>query len=345
MKACPILAFSCFFFLFSCGAGQVPTGDSGSSSESDAPCSSSALNQLTAIFDCSGKKIDDSKVNSSDIAWLKLEKEKNSHLQWNGVGSYGGCTATLLNTGGGSGAPAYIITAGHCFSSVLADPTKVFFDRSDFATKTIEFDYFVKQVQNKQTYSVTDATVRFASMAYTDVAIVELNTTFGKLTSLGYNSYELSNDPPKENQEVTLVSIPLDGIASSEKGLRKADCKIGKQVRVQEDIYDFQHSVRHHCSMMKGSSGSSVIDKQTKKIIAINNTAVTGGVSTGKPCDIDYPCEVASDGSKSLQTGENYAQPTYFLSGCFKNGLWNQSLSTCQATIYTTAAAIFLEDL
>ena len=53
---------------------------------------------LTGIFDEQGKRIDDNKVNEAKVSWCLLSFEDKSHMQFNGVGRYGSCTGSLLDT-------------------------------------------------------------------------------------------------------------------------------------------------------------------------------------------------------------------------------------------------------
>ena len=302
--------------------------------DTDTPCGSTSLT-LTAIFNCKGNEIDDSLVNSSQVAWLVLDRTKSSHRQWDGVGKYGGCTATLLDVGGSGSDPAYVITNGHCFG--LLDPSQVFLDNKSMATNVMQFDYYVQQVKDGDTYSVGDETVVYASMAQTDVAVIELEATFDSLVERGYDAYQLASSAPKSGTDVTLVGIPSAKVTNV--GLRKADCKTGSTVTVHEGAYRFTSSIRHRCSIVKGSSGSALINRETKRIVAVNNTGVSGAAPGTPACDLDMPCEVSSDGTKTVRTEENYAQPTHFLAGCFRSGRWDRSLSTCQAASQASESA------
>ena len=72
-------------------------------------------------------------------------------MQFNGVGRYGGCTGSLLDTESENG-PAYILTNGHCVGRVppaskYAPPKGAYFDISQDSNKSMTFNYF-KDAQN-----------------------------------------------------------------------------------------------------------------------------------------------------------------------------------------------------
>lgn len=332
-----IILFISMLLIFppSCGSddSKSPAASSqgSASGDSDKPCQQTSLS-LSALYDCQGKELSDSKVNSDEVAWLVLDKTKSTHKQWNGVGRYGSCTGTLLDVGGKDSDPAYIITNGHCVGFSLLSEKGVSFDMESNPNKPMRFDYFVAQVVNNSFITIENKVIKFASMDNTDVAIVELDVTYDSLVKQGINSYKLATTPPKKGQLISVVGVPQSGVKTY--GLRKSDCTIGEKVYLNEGNYSFSNSYRHRCSIVGGNSGSPVFDRESKEIVAVVNTAVDDGTENLEDCALQKPCELGSDGSKTVKASENYAQPVYYLSGCFESGIFNKDLSTCQATLF-----------
>ena len=318
----------------------VVSCDSGSSnkpsSTSSTPnwhdnCESLALSQghlgLTAIYDSEGNKIHDSLVNSDQVNWTILTAE--SHSEYSGVGRYGGCTGTLIETGGGSGAPAYILTNGHCVGTGLLSPNGVTIDQDANNLKKMYFKYYVEN-DTEDFLIVNNKTIKFASMDGTDVAVVELDTTLSALKELGITAFTLSATKPTLCTQARNVGVPLSGMREQNIGLRLSDCYIGDEVSLHEGVYRFTESIRHRCSIVGGNSGSPIFNRQTGAIIGVVNTAVNDNEVNTSDCALNKPCEISSSGATSTEPEENYGQYIDFLTGCFSEGVFDIDLSTCE---------------
>ena len=151
-----------------------------------------------AIFDCNGEKLSDTEVNSENVAWRNLSIENKEHHFYNGVGKYGSCTGTLLDTGANDNAPAYIITNAHCtglgIHNGLPEGKGAYFDVSS-GSKTMTFNYYLDATP--ESHIIIDSKIiRYSSMEATDVAIVELDATVGELKAKNLRAFSLAAKSP-----------------------------------------------------------------------------------------------------------------------------------------------------
>ncbi|MFK7823092.1 MAG: serine protease [Oligoflexales bacterium] len=326
-----IFLYACFMIL-SCesddsGNTTMPTADP--SPDWHDTCENIALAEgklgLSALYDEEGNKIPDSEVNSDAVAWTVLTSE--SHSSYSGVGRYGNCTATLIETNGGSNSPAYVLTNGHCVGVGLLSASGVTIDQEANSLKKMYFKYYVEN--GTQDYIVVDnKTIKFASMDGTDVAVVELDTTLSELKNQGITPFSLSSTKPSPCTQARNVGVPLSDVEVL--GLRFSDCYIGDEVALNEGDYSFSQSIRHRCSIVGGNSGSPIFNRQEGTIIGVVNTAVNDSPGGAKACSLNRPCELNSDGTNSVEPKENYGQYVDFLAGCFLEGVFDLDLGTCE---------------
>ena len=293
-------------------------------------CESLALAEgklgLTAIYDEDGNKIPDSQVNTNQVYWTVLTSE--SHGAYSGVGRYGGCTGTLIETGGDSSSPAYVLTNGHCVGTGLLSAQGVTIDQVANSSKKMYFNYYLENGADEY-LPIDNKTIKFASMDGTDVAVVELDATLGELKDQGITAFQISSTKPSLCTQARNVGVPLTGVSSQNIGLRLSDCFIGDEVSLNEGPYRFVESIRHRCSIVGGNSGSPIFNKATGSIIGVVNTAVNDDAASSNDCVLNKPCEVSSSGEKTVESEENYGQYVDFLAGCFSDGIFDIDLSSC----------------
>jgi hypothetical protein len=283
-----------------------------------------------AIYDKSGNKIPDAEVNSSEVNWQLLSAEQGR--TYNGVGSLenegnGFCTAFFLNTGGGSNAPAYAITNGHCYDIPLFPAAQeIIVNRS--SKMVLKLNYFVNEKTRVRPVSVRR--VVYATLKNTDIAILELDTTFKQLLREGFTPLNMDSVPPAIGEPVQVIGIPVSGLNPSLSFLHKVVCEVGETVSIREDIYELDRSIRHHCSVVGGMSGSPMISLKSNQVVAIVNTAVNDEALTQPECSLNRPCEVSNDGKVATFPKENYAQRVNNVLSCFdQKGIFNLNLSSC----------------
>lgn len=315
----------------SCGsedANKPGTSNNNNQADWHDNCAALALKQeqfgLTAIYDEEGNKISDTQVNSELVNWTILTAQ--THSQYSGVGRYGSCSATLIETGGSNDAPAYVLTNGHCVGAGLLSAKGVTIDQTANSTKKMYFNYYLEN-DSEDFLVINNKTIKFASMDGTDVAVVELDASLAELKSQGVTAFKLSSTKPSLCTQARNVGVPLSGV--QQPGLRFSDCFIGDEVSLHEGEYRFVESIRHRCSIVGGSSGSPIFKRDDNSIIGVVNTAVNDNTRVQDDCTLNKPCEVSSTGEKSIESNENYGQYVDFLVGCFAQGIFNLNLDTC----------------
>src|SRR5919202_1901929 len=294
-------------------------------------CLALASNSVqAAIYDKNGNKIPDAEVNSSEVNWELLSAEQGR--TYNGVVSLenegkGFCTAFFLNTDGDGNAPAYAITNGHCYDIPLFPAAKeIIVNRS--SSMVLKLNYF----RNEETRvrPVFVQRVVYATIKNTDIAILELDTTFKQLLREGFIPLNMDSVLPTVGEPVKVIGIPVSGVKPSVSFLHKAACEVGETVRIREDVYQLDTSIRHHCSVVGGMSGSPMISLKSDRVVAIVNTGVNDEALTQPECSLNRPCEVSSDGKVATFPKENYAQRVNTILSCFdKKGIFNLNLPSC----------------
>jgi len=284
-----------------------------------------------AIYDPSGNKIPDTDVNSFKVNW-KLLKAKESQ-NYNGVGLLDGeqkvCTAFFINTGGNDTAPAYAMTNGHCYEgeTLLPGANEITVNRP--SEMVFKLNYFVKEERRIREVGVRR--VVYATMKNTDIAILELNTTFKQLLKEGFTPLTIDKTQVQAEETVEVVGVPVDGVKASMRFLHKALCEIGQSANIREDVYQWQESIRHRCSVVGGMSGSPMISLRSNRVVAIVNTGVDDKALSKPACSLNRPCEVLGEGKIATFPNENYAQRVSNIPSCFdRNGVFNLNLQSCR---------------
>ncbi|MGK5734242.1 S1 family peptidase, partial [Streptomyces sp. URMC 124] len=209
-----------------------------------------------------------------------------------------------------------VMTNGHCLETGMPGPGDVITDRP--STRT--FSLLGSTANKVATLRATK--VSYATMTDTDVTLYELNTTYAQIKQrYGINALSLSADHPVSGTPIKVVSGFWKRIYS---------CNVdGFVYRLRESDWTWKDSLRYtpSCNTIGGTSGSPVIDTNTGKVIAINNT----GNESGERCTMNNPCEVDENGQVTVRKGINYAQETYGIAKCI--GIGNKvdlSLPGCE---------------
>jgi hypothetical protein len=66
------------------------------------------------------------------------------------------------------------------------------------------------------------------------------------------------------------------------------------------------------CATIGGTSGSPIIDAETREVVGVNNT----GNENGRKCTMDNPCEVDEAGNVSVVYKAAYGQETFWIYSC-----------------------------
>jgi V8-like Glu-specific endopeptidase len=224
-------------------------------------------------------------------------------MNFEGIVKLSNCSGALIRF---DGAPetskAIVMTNGHCanLKQGLLRPGEVLVNQP----AQREIGIFDRKMRLHRT-----STTRFlyATMTRTDVALYELKLSYQEIQeSFGIEPFTLSFQHPLLNSTVQLIS------GYWEKGY---SCTIEAFVpQLKEDAYTWLDSLRYDeaCETEHGSSGSPVIEKNTRTVIGIHNT----GNDDGELCTMNNPCEIATDGRKTAKKGIRYGQQTYLIYSC-----------------------------
>jgi V8-like Glu-specific endopeptidase len=284
-----------------------------------------------AIYDRKGHKIPDREVNSDRVNWQILSVAASR--KYNGIGSvdvdYGVCTGFLIATERPHpNSPAYVVTNGHCQGSAskLPNPKDILVDRP---TKTnFIVNYFHDFKADRLTIPVKRMV--YGTMKNNDIAILELTKTQQDLAKAGITPLRISSQPASLGESVIVVGIPSQGMKDSLSFLHEATCQTGETVQIKEDVYNWNRSIRHHCSIVGGMSGSPMISLKTRRVVGIINTGVNDNAAKQPPCSLNRPCEVRKNGRIETLAHENYSQLVHQIPTCFdRQGIFDLRTPGC----------------
>ena len=228
----------------------------------------------------------------------------------------GGTTVTLANT----------IALSNCSASLVRYPSSVSTDRALMLTNghCLPTMPTAGQVIQNQTVSRTGTLLKsggtsagtvtadkliYATMTGTDIALYQLNETYGALTTRTGGSAITIADAKAATG--TAFAIP------SSYHKRIWDCTLNGFVNLKEGSWTFTDSIRYDadCDTIPGTSGSPIVSKVDGRIIGINNT----GNEDGAMCTLNNPCEVAADGTTTAHQGQSYGQQTWWITTCLNS--------------------------
>jgi V8-like Glu-specific endopeptidase len=284
-----------------------------------------------AIYDRKGHKIPDREVNSDRVNWQMLSVAASR--KYNGIGSvdvdYGVCTGFLIATERQHpNSPAYVVTNGHCQGSAskLPSPKDILVNRP---TKTnFIVNYFHDFKADRLTIPVKRMV--YGTMKNNDIAILELTKTQQDLAKAGITPLRISSQPASLGESVIVIGIPSQGMRDSLSFLHAATCQTGETVQLKEDVYNWNRSIRHHCSIVGGMSGSPMISLKTRRVVGIINTGVNDNAAKQPQCSLNRPCEIRKNGRIETLTHENYGQLVHQIPTCFdRQGVFDLHISGC----------------
>lgn len=228
-----------------------------------------------------------------------------TNYDFEGIVKLSNCSGSLIKF---SGQPmtskALVLTNGHCFSNGpfggMLKPGEVVINSASKRAMKI----YDKQMK---LFPITASKVIYAAMTGTDVTIYELTQTYEDiLKKYKIASFDLDTVRPTLGTDIEIVSGYWD---------RGYSCAIDAFIfTLKEGDWSFKDSIRYTdgCDTIGGTSGSPIIAKGTRSVIAINNTAN----EDGKKCAVNNPCEVSEDGKITVLKDKKYGQQTYNFYSC-----------------------------
>ncbi|MBH1935546.1 trypsin-like peptidase domain-containing protein [Streptomyces sp. AV19] len=201
--------------------------------------------------------------------------------------------------------PALVLTNGHCLETGMPGPGDVLVDKPSSRTFSL-----LNSTAGKAG-TLRASKVAYGTMTDTDVALYQLDTTYAKIKqNYRIDALNLSADHPAAGTPIKVVSGYWKKIYS---------CNVDAFVHeLHEGDWVWKDSLRYtpSCNTIGGTSGSPVVDTNTGKVVAVNNT----GNESGQRCTENNPCEVDEKGNVTVRKGINYAQQTYGIAKCVTTG-------------------------
>jgi V8-like Glu-specific endopeptidase len=238
-----------------------------------------------------------------------------------GIIKLNNCSGSLIRF---SGQPmtskAIVLTNGHCYSTGafggMIKPGQVVHNKA--ASRDMKI--FNKEMK---LFPVKATKVLYATMTNTDIALYELSESYESISNkYKIESFELDTIRPFIGTNIDIVSGYWD---------RGYSCAIDAFIfKLQEAEWSFTDSIRYTdgCETVGGTSGSPIISRGTRSVIAINNTAN----ESGKKCTMNNPCEVSEDGNTTVLKNKKYGQQTYNIYSCLRPD-FNIDLSLAGCTL------------
>ncbi|WCM48881.1 serine protease [Pseudomonas sp. WJP1] len=214
------------------------------------------------------------------------------------------CTATLIASSKtpDPAQPALMLTAGHCANpSGLTGDNEVVIDRPMPPGWQFIPAFFH---DNKDDHiPVPVKRIVYSSMKSTEIAVLELDATYGELSSRQIEPLVLTSFNTS-TQKIDIAHIPL-GPFPGGSFLRYSACNVMSARPVFEGYYPIREdlpwfwpkALPSDCiGVYGGSSGSPVFDKDGKRVVGVLSTAVAPSLNG---CGFARPCEITGDGMKS----------------------------------------------
>jgi hypothetical protein len=229
----------------------------------------------------------------------------NQSLEYDfeGIIKLSNCSGSLVAFNGQPhSSKAVVMTNGHCIQKPggFLAPGEVWVNRPISRAMKI-FDSAMKL------FPVEATKILYATMTNTDVAFYELNESYSAIMArTKVRPFLLDSVHPLSGVSIDIISGYWD---------RGYSCEIdGFVFNIKEASWTFTDSIRYTktCDTIGGTSGSPIIARGERKVIAINNTSN----EEGKRCALNNPCEVDETGTVTVRKGVRYGQQTFNVYTC-----------------------------
>jgi V8-like Glu-specific endopeptidase len=223
-------------------------------------------------------------------------------FDFNGIVKTDQCSGALVHF---SGQPqshfGYVLTNGHCLKRKKMMPANLSISNKNNRLKMKVYSKDLRAIKIRATKLI------FATMDDTDVALYKINMTYTQLANLGVDSFELGTQRPNIFDQVDIVS----GFWN-----RGYQCEIKRFIyKIREGKYTWYDSLAlasNDCNIVDGVSGSPIITRGRRLIVAIINS----GNEDGRLCTQENPCEVDTFGNRIIDKSVSYGQQTYQIYSC-----------------------------
>ncbi len=197
---------------------------------------------------------------------------------------------------------ALVMTNGHCVGSLRMGEVKV------NVPVTRSFGVFDAQ---KKLHELKSSRIVYSTMTHTDVTFYETTMTYQEIED-NYNveALILEDELTRVGQDIVVVSGYWEIFTSC---FAEAIAPI-----LKEYVWVWKDSVRYsaNCETKGGYSGSPVIAKNTRSVVAIHNTGNNGQFD----CSNNNPCEADENGEVIFRiANRRYAQQVYQIYDCMNH--------------------------
>ncbi|MBQ49351.1 MAG: hypothetical protein CMP10_18375 [Zetaproteobacteria bacterium] len=227
--------------------------------------------------------------------------EMANTYDFKGILSLSGCSGSLVRFDDSEPTDkGLVLTNGHCVE--LINPDKVIINRRDNRS------FGVLDTNAKKIGSLRASRLLYATMTKTDLALYELKDSFEEIDErFDISPLTLSRDYAEVGDDIEVISGYWK---------RGYSCEVEAfAYSLKEGDWFFKDAIRYSrpgCEVIGGTSGSPVILRGTRTVIAVNNSINARG---GK-CTLNNPCEISADNKITYEKGYGYAQQTSWLYGC-----------------------------
>lgn len=238
-----------------------------------------------------------SKITLEDIQFMATQADS---YNYEGIVKLDNCSGALVKFEHSNDSDkAMVMSNGHCVST---GPFGGFIKPGEFlANKAVKRTFqFLNKDGSLSNNTVSSTKILYATMTGTDVSLYELSLSFAEIKAkFKVNALTLDSHHAQVGDAIDILS------GYWQKGY---SCRIDAFIfKMKEDAYDWSDSIRYEkggCKTIHGTSGSPILNRNTGKIIGINNT----GNDDGEKCTMNNPCEVGQNGSIYFEKGRSYGQ-------------------------------------
>jgi V8-like Glu-specific endopeptidase len=238
---------------------------------------------------------------------VNSDKSMSDDYDFEGIIKLSNCSGSLIRFNGQpSTAKAIVLTNGHCYTSGvfggMIQPGEVVYNK----TLSRDMKIFDKSMR---TFPVKATKALYGTMTTTDITLYELSQTYEEISKkYKIEAFTLDGVRPQIGTNIDVVS------GYWEKGY---SCSIDAFIfTLREADWTMKDSIRYtdECKTIGGTSGSPIVDRGTRNVIAINNTAN----EDGQKCTMNNPCEVDESGKITVLKDKKYGQETYNIYSCLR---------------------------
>lgn len=241
--------------------------------------------------------------NALEVAPKSFSVDARSY-DFEGIVKLSNCSGSIVAFNGmPMSAKAIVMTNGHCLDrGGFLKPGEV------LTNVTMPLGRSMKVYdKNMKLHPIKAVKILYATMTQTDVAFYELNQTYEQITDkTGITPFLLDSTHPVAGAAIDIVSGYWD---------RGYSCNIdGFVFKLKEADWTWNDSIRYtpECDTIGGTSGSPIIARGERRVIAINNTSN----ESGKRCAMNNPCEINEAGEVTVLRDIRYGQQTYNVYTC-----------------------------